>query len=89
MIKKIILSILIIMLLMISVFTNINNASFSIDSADIYYKANCEYLLKFRGSEIIVEYVLYNNNGVEYPAYCMEREKTRNRYNRWIFSARI
>ena len=35
----------------------------------------CEYLLNYQGSSRITEYVVYNKNGKEYPAYCLNVEK--------------
>lgn len=53
-------------------------ASFSINKASLYSKGKCQTLLKVRenGGDIFVYKVFYNHNGKEYPAYCLNVEKS-------------
>jgi len=69
------LKIIAVLMMIINIFCITKNlGAFDIDRADLYYKEDCGYLLKLDDSERIVEYVVYNKNGVEYPAYCINRE---------------
>lgn len=47
----------------------------NIESAYIYSIGNCGALLKYKGVVVKVSYVQYINNGVEYPAYCLDKTK--------------
>lgn len=48
-------------------------ASFSIDKADLYSKGFHNNNLHFGGIGLAFEYVVYKKDGVEYPAYCLNR----------------
>lgn len=50
-------------------------ATNSIHSAYIYSIGSCGQLLKYKGSIVKTDYVQYSYNGVEYPAYCMDKTK--------------
>jgi len=52
----------------------ISNAA-SIDSANLYSKGECGELLKKDGSTVRTSFIVYNNNGTEYPAYCLDKPK--------------
>lgn len=60
-------------------FMNAVYATTSIDSAYLYTTGDCGQLLKYKGGIIKVSYVQYSNNGVDYPAYCMDPNKPRSR----------
>lgn len=70
--KKIVLS----LLLLIS-FISYAFSSFAIETGtyELYSKGVCEYLLNYQGKSRITEYVVYNKNGKEYPAYCLNVER--------------
>lgn len=55
----------------------------SINSANIYSIGDCGELLKYKGIVVKTNYVQYSNNGVNYPAYCMDKTKKRSR-RRWL-----
>ena len=73
--KKIIL-ILVVLIISGLAFINSVNAT-SINVANLYVVGKCEQLLTYKGVPVEVSYVQYNNNGVEYPAYCMDKNKPR------------
>ena len=70
-IKKL-LTILILAIISVISFTNINYAT-NMTSANLYSEGLCPTLLKHNGSDVIVEYVKYKNNGESYPAYCLNK----------------
>ena len=47
----------------------------NINLAHIYLVGDCGRLLTYRGSPIKVSYVEYTEDGVHYPAYCLEASK--------------
>lgn len=55
-------------------FINIANAE-SINVANIYSIEDCGNLLTYKGGTVKVSYVQYIQDGVEYPAYCMDKTK--------------
>ena len=74
--KKIIsiMIILVTMLATISIFQNeANAASYIIDKADLYSKGEI-VCLRYQGYiKVGVEFVVYKKDGIEYPAYCLNR----------------
>jgi len=42
-----------------------------VQSPEVYSKGLCEKVLNFNGRPITTTYVVYNCNGTEYPAYCL------------------
>ena len=58
-----------------------SNASFSINSAYIYDKGDCGRHLQYWNSSknawyyIITDFVVYSKDGVEYPAFCLNKDK--------------
>lgn len=54
----------------------------SIDSANLYAVGECGKLLKYKGVVVLTNYIQYSKNGVEYPAYCMDKTKQRSRNTR-------
>lgn len=50
-----------------------NCADLEIEKADIYSKGYYDDLLKYNGMDLPFYYVVYEKNGVEYPAYCVNR----------------
>lgn len=51
----------------------------SMDSANLYAIGDCGQLLKYKGVVVKVSYVQYSYNGVDYPAYCLDKTKPRSR----------
>lgn len=47
----------------------------SVHSANLYAIGDCGELLKYKGGVVKVTYIQYSNNGVDYPAYCMNPNK--------------
>ena len=47
----------------------------TINSAYIYSIGDCGSLLTYKGAPVKVSYVEYTENGVHYPAYCMDKTK--------------
>jgi len=66
-----IIAILLILATMFATF----NVSFAanLSSANLYSKGDCGNLLKYKGITVMTTMVVYNNNGTEYPAYCMDK----------------
>ncbi len=61
-------------LLVVMLIGNINNVfAFEIGAKQIVCKGVCETLLTFHGTPIKTSFVLYEENGVQYPAYCLDR----------------
>ena len=50
-----------------------------ISSANLYSIGDCGQLLTYKGGVVNVSYVQYIHNGIEYPAYCVNRDKPRSR----------
>lgn len=80
------------MMLLLTIFTTFSNVVFAqteISSAKLQNGGDCGYHLQFwdsnRGvwSYIITTFVYYNENGKEYPAYCLNRELPRSRRTSW------
>ena len=46
-----------------------------IDSAYMYSSADCGELLKYKGAIVEASYVQYSYEGVDYPAYCLDKTK--------------
>ena len=76
--KKISKKIVVILLLVVTIFTNVRCFAFNIPikSASIINKGECDRNLQFYDSNygwynIVCYYNAYNFNGVEYPAYCL------------------
>ena len=64
----------IILILQFCVFYNSVIAT-QLDSANIYMVGDCGSLLKYKGVEVKVSYVQYTDEGVNYPAYCLDKTK--------------
>jgi len=47
----------------------------NINSASLYSVGDCGALLTYKGVPVKVSYVEYTENGVHYPAYCMDKTK--------------
>lgn len=72
--KKIIMIILILLMTIgVVIIPTQVKASFSIDKADLYSKGFHNNNLHFGGIGLAFEYVVYKKDGVEYPAYCLNR----------------
>ena len=75
------IAILLIILSLFSVFSNAVFAATEINSALIKYGGDCGRHLQYwdssnnRWSYIITSYVYYEENGVQYPAYCLDASK--------------
>lgn len=66
-------SIILLIILLINGLT-ITSRGETISSADLYSKKYFYGLLKWEDIELECEYVVYKKDGVEYPAYCLQRE---------------
>ena len=73
--KKIISIILsVLMIIGIICLPNKSQASFSIDKADLYSKGTYKDYLRWNGMGIVFDYVVYQKDGQEYPAYCLNKD---------------
>ena len=67
---------LIIFLLLFSSLSFINSVhAATINTANLSSIGDCGTLLKYKGVPVIVSYVQYESNGVQYPAYCLDKTK--------------
>lgn len=48
-----------------------------INTAYMYTIGDCGKLLNYKGAVVLTDYVQYDNNGVSYPAYCLDKTKVR------------
>lgn len=71
--KKILVTIILIILI-IGIVPLKSNAVVPIDSAYIYATKKTERILMWNGLQIRTHMAVYNKDGVEYPAYCMNRD---------------
>ena len=75
--QKNIISIMIILILCLSILGFSPNeakaATYIIDEADLYTKGHITCILYKKSILVGVEYVVYKKDGVEYPAYCLDR----------------
>lgn len=53
----------------------ISIGAYNLNNETLYSKEEYVNLLKYDGIKIGTYFVVYNKDGVEYPAYCVEREK--------------
>lgn len=58
-------------------FMNSVYATPEINSAYMYSVGDCGQLLKYKGIIVKTDYVQYDYNGVNYPAYCLDKTKVR------------
>lgn len=72
--RRIIASTLLLIVLISTFYINYAYA-FEIKDREVYSKGECERLLTYKGTKVITSYVVYNDNGVEYPAYCLDVTK--------------
>ena len=74
--KKIVSIILVLITIIttMGIFQNKSNAAtFIVDEADLYSKGEL-VCLRYQGSIVVgVEFVVYEKDGIEYPAYCLNR----------------
>ena len=67
--------VLIIVVLMINIIGNIYKVeAFSITSAELYSKGAYSNMIRYNGVEVLTTFVVYQKDGVEYPAYCMDKD---------------
>ncbi len=71
--KKQLIVAVVIVLLITNMLSIVSCANFNIESAHLESKGSCGDLLKKNGNIVNITYVVYNKNGKEYPAYCLER----------------
>ena len=72
--KKISIIYIIFVMLVINLFLVNKVFAFSVNEVgtpEVYSKGTCEKVLSFNGRPITTTYVVYNCNGTEYPAYCL------------------
>lgn len=73
--KKVIVLTLFVMLISNLIFIpSANCANLEIEKADIYSTGYFYNLLEWEGMNLACYYVVYEKDGVEYPAYCINRE---------------
>lgn len=72
--NKKILTTIILIILIIGIIPLKSSAAVPIDSAYIYANKKTDGLLRWNGLGIHTHMAVYNNNGKEYPAYCLNRE---------------
>lgn len=53
-----------------------SNATFTIDKANLYSKGKSIDYLHWNGMGLVCDFVVYEKDGKEYPAYCLNRELT-------------
>lgn len=64
-----------IFLIMILLCNYLNLYSLASQEVTIEYKEDCGTLIKRNGAVIKVSYTVFNNNGLESPVYCLEKDK--------------
>lgn len=64
-----------IILVLSNIFSIISFASFNIANANLYSKGDCGQLIKKDGLIVETAFVVYAKDGVEYPAYCLDKLK--------------
>ena len=69
--KKTIKIVSIITLMILMLLQGSAYASFNITEASLYNKGDCGDLLKYKGALLYSSFVVYQKDGVEYPAYCL------------------
>lgn len=73
--KKIVKIIFIVTMLLIlnslSILNSVNAAN--VENMHVYSAGDCGSLLKYKGVTVITTYAEYNNGGVKYPAYCLNK----------------
>lgn len=75
--KKIISMILCVLMTMgIIIVPTKSNATFTIDKANLYSKGQSIDYLHWNGMGLVCDFVVYEKDGKEYPAYCLNRELT-------------
>lgn len=72
--KRKIVILTLILLLMITSLPVKSMALIPINSADLYSKSKRTDLLKWNGVGVLSYYVVYKKDGVEYPAYCLNKD---------------
>lgn len=72
--RKILSILIILMTIGMSIIPVKTNASFSIDSANLYSKGIFNDYISFRNDGTFFNYVVYEKNGKEYPAYCLNKD---------------
>ena len=74
---KQIISIFLILITIVTTFsifqTESNAATYIIDEADLYSKGEIICILYKKSILVGVEFVVYKKDGIEYPAYCLNR----------------
>ena len=77
--KKVIKILLIILaIILMNCFNVINSiASTNIDTANINAVGDCGELLKYKGIVVKTFYAEYIYDGISYPAYCLDKTKSR------------
>lgn len=67
---------IILIALVLNCFSFLNaSCAANINSADLYSLGYCGSLLKYKGVIVKAAYVVYTKDGVNYPAYCLDKTK--------------
>ena len=69
--KKTIKIVLIITIIMISNFVLLANTVKAVDLVEVYAKETFDKIIKFIGRLVNTIYIVHQENGIEYPAYCL------------------
>ena len=72
--KKIAIIFSLILILSVTILPTISNAVVSLGNVNLYSKEEYNNILKYGDINIVCNYVVYEKDGVEYPAYCLNRE---------------
>lgn len=74
--RKIMIIIMVAIMLLMTILGGRNTfASYQVEKANLMSKGECGQLLKKDGTIIRVTYVVYQKDGKEYPAYCLDKAK--------------
>ena len=69
--KKVIKTLLVIAIIMISNFSLLANTVKAVD-VEVYAKETFDKIIKFNGILVNTIYIVHQENGIEYPAYCLD-----------------
>ena len=72
--KKIAILFSLFLILSVAILPTISAATVSLGEVQLYSKEEYRDILKYGDTNIVCNYVVYEKDGVEYPAYCLNRE---------------
>lgn len=71
--KKVIILTVLMIIILTAIFSNISNA-IQMSSAEVYISGRSPVLLKYGNMNVATTIVVYQKDGIEYPAYCLQRD---------------